>query len=85
MRSGEWKLRVATPLKEEQIRGLPAADIESPEALFNLRTDPGEQKSVLRDHPDVAERLRGLLQQAREDLGDTRTGSTGKNVRPVGL
>ncbi|MBX7254743.1 MAG: sulfatase [Candidatus Hydrogenedentes bacterium] len=85
VRSGDWKLRVATPLREEQIRGLPAKDIESPEALFNLRTDPGEQKSVISDHPEIAERLRGLLQQAREDLGDARTATVGKNVRPVGL
>ncbi|MFA6239450.1 MAG: sulfatase [Candidatus Hydrogenedentales bacterium] len=85
VRSGDWKLRVATPLKEEQIRGLAAGERELPEALYNLRTDPGEQKSVIQDHPDIAERLRGLLQIAREDLGDARTGVVGKNVRPVGV
>jgi arylsulfatase len=85
VRSGPWKLKLETSLRDEDIYvhpGDPEAKVS--EALYNLRTDPGEQKSVLKDHPDVAERLRSLAQRAREDLGDARTGVTGKNVRPIG-
>ena len=49
-----------------------------------MDTDPGEQKSVLTDHSDVAERLHALAEKAREDLGDSRAGVVGKNVRPIG-
>jgi arylsulfatase A-like enzyme len=85
VRSGPWKLRLETDLRDEDIyRNFGKATIKVPEALYHLPTDPGEQKSVLNDHPDVAERLRGLAQKAREDLGDSRTGAVGKNVRPIG-
>ena len=57
---------------------------EVQEYLFDLRTDPGEQKNVLRHHRDVADRLRTLLEKARGDLGDSRTDVVGKNVRPIG-
>ncbi len=85
VRSGKWKLKLETRLGDEDVyRRIAHSDTPIPEALYNLRTDPGEQKSVLKDHPDVAERLRGYAQQAREDLGDTMTGVAGKNVRPIG-
>ncbi|MCC6697802.1 MAG: sulfatase [Candidatus Hydrogenedentes bacterium] len=86
VRSGPWKLKLETPLWEvASDRGFKGPETSLPEALYNLETDPGEQKCVLQDHPDVAERLRGLLARMREDLGDARTGVVGKNVRPVGL
>ncbi|MCC6487180.1 MAG: sulfatase [Candidatus Hydrogenedentes bacterium] len=86
VRSGKWKLKLETPLWEViSNRGYKGPDASLPEALYNLHTDPGEQKCVLQDHPEIAERLRGLLAQMREDLGDARTGVVGKNVRPVGL
>jgi arylsulfatase A len=85
VRSGPWKLRLQNTLRNEDIyRRWKDQSARIPEALYNLRTDPGEQKSVLKDHRDIAERLRGLAQKAREDLGDSRTKTTGKNVRPIG-
>ena len=85
VRSGPWKLKFETTLRDEDIyRRIRHPDTKIPEALYNLRTDPGEQKSVLRDHPDIAERLRALAQKAREDLGDAHTGVVGKNLRPIG-
>lgn len=86
VRSGDWKLRFQNTLRNEDIYWR----FENPEAviparLFNLHTDIGEQKSVLRDHPEVAERLRGLAEIARDDLGDDLTGRTGRNVRPLGM
>ncbi|HEX6062687.1 MAG TPA: sulfatase/phosphatase domain-containing protein, partial [Longimicrobiales bacterium] len=45
VRSGDWKL---------------IADMGRP-LLFNLRTDIGEHENVIASHPDVARRLRSLL------------------------
>jgi arylsulfatase A len=85
VRSGPWKLKLQTTLAEETEYG----KIDNPQTpispkLYNLLTDPGEQKSVLGDHPDVVDRLNALAAGAREDLGDSRTGITGKHIRPVG-
>ena len=60
-------------------------ELEMPECeSYNLRLDPGEQKSVLKDHPNIVKRSEGLLQQARDDLGDSLTGIKPKNVRAPG-
>ena len=85
VRSGQWKLKLQTTLQEETEYG----KVENPQTpiepkLFNLLVDPGEQKSVLKDHPDVVKRLTELADAARKELGDERTGATGANVRPVG-
>jgi arylsulfatase A len=85
VRSGPWKLKFQTTLQEETEYG----KVENPQTpiepkLFNLTTDPGEQKSVLKDHPDVVQRLTALADAARNDLGDERTGLAGANARPVG-
>ena len=85
VRSGKWKLKLQTTLQEETEYGKidnPNTPIEP--KLYNLQVDPGEQKSVLKDHPDIAKRLNELAEQARQDMGDERTGVAGKNVRPVG-
>jgi len=85
VRSGPWKLKFKTALRNEDIyRPYLRKDVAIPEALYNLAVDPGEQKSVLKHHRDVADRLRGLADAAREDLGDSLTGKQGKNTRPVG-
>jgi arylsulfatase A-like enzyme len=85
VRSGQWKLKFQTTLQEETEYG----KIENPQTpiepkLFNLLTDPGEQKSVFKDHPVVVKRLTELADGARKELGDERTGVMGANVRAVG-
>ncbi|MEA3364391.1 MAG: sulfatase-like hydrolase/transferase, partial [Candidatus Hydrogenedentes bacterium] len=85
VRSGKWKLRLETTLRDEDIyRRIPNRDTPLPEVLYNLEVDPGEQKSVRKDHPDIVKRLHELAEKARQDLGDARTGVIGKNVRPIG-
>jgi arylsulfatase A-like enzyme len=86
VRSGKWKLKVPTELGEEFAGYLKIenAQTEIPRALYDLENDPAEQKSVLNDYPDVAKKLIGLADAAREDLGDSKRNITGKNVRPVG-
>ena len=85
VRSGPWKLRAQNHLLNENIyqRGA-SKDVVVPAALYNLRRDPGEQKSVLADHPNVVKRLERYLAQARADLGDSLTGVAPMNARPVG-
>ena len=85
VRAGEWKYRVQTTLQEETEYG----KYENPQTpiaprLFNLAVDPGEQKSVLKDHKEIDERMQKLLDAARQDMGDARTNAPGKHVRPIG-
>jgi arylsulfatase A len=86
VRSGRWKLKVPTTLAEEFAGYLNIANPDTviPRALYDLENDPGEQKSVLADHRDVAKRLQAMIESARADLGDSRRKMVGKNVRPVG-
>jgi arylsulfatase A len=86
VRSGKWKLKVPTLLGEEysDYVKIENADTVIPRALYDLENDPGEQKSVFADHPDVAKRLQAMIESAREELGDSRRNVIGKNVRPIG-
>ncbi|MDZ4860068.1 MAG: sulfatase [Candidatus Hydrogenedentes bacterium] len=83
VRSGAWKLRIEMR-QGDSGRHIPP-DAEVREALYDLSIDLGEQKDVAKDHPEIVERLRALMNEAREDLGDSRTKMTGKNVRPFGI
>jgi hypothetical protein len=86
VRSGKWKLKVPTLLREEysDYVKLDNPDTVIPRALYDLEADPTEQKSVLADHPDVAQRLQVMIEAAREDLGDSRRQLVGRNVRAIG-
>jgi arylsulfatase A len=85
VRSGPWKLRAKNNFFNENIYRKDAPhDLEMPEVLYNLQLDPGEQKSVLDDHPQIVKRLERYLQEARDDLGDSLTGVMPTNARPAG-
>lgn len=86
VRSGPWKLKVVTTINEEFGGYAKFEDgaMKVPRALYNLEFDPGEQKNVIADHPDIDKQLVALLDAAREDLGDSRRDMQGKNVRPIG-
>jgi arylsulfatase A-like enzyme len=86
VRSGQWKLKVPTTFSDEFAGYLKLENpqTEIPRELFDLANDPGEQKSVLAQHPDVVKRLQAMIEEAREDLGDSKRKMVGKNDRPVG-
>ncbi len=67
--------------------GIPAryrqVKLEKP-ALYDLLADPGEKHDVSAAHPDVVERLLQLAATDRLVLGDSLTGSRGKENRPAG-
>jgi arylsulfatase A-like enzyme len=84
VRSGPWKYKTATPLWEEDLydKRLKQYDAVIPEALYHLPTDPGEQKNLMDDHPEVVARLKAVMDRMRQDLGDDLTGVKGANIRP---
>ncbi len=78
VRSGKWKLHL--PYSRTQ-RGKKAPQ-EVPARLYDLEADPGETADLKEKHPEVVQRLLGLAEKAREDLGDGD--QPGKNQRPAG-
>ena len=57
---------------------------EVPLALYDLVADVGETTDVASAHPDVVKRLLEAAEKAREDLGDSLTGKTGRGLREPG-
>jgi arylsulfatase A len=85
VRSGPWKLRAKNNFFNEDIYRKDAPkDLVMPAALYNVRNDPGEQKSVIKDHPKIVKRLEAYLADARADLGDSLTGVKPTNAREPG-
>ncbi|HUW19058.1 MAG TPA: sulfatase-like hydrolase/transferase [Sedimentisphaerales bacterium] len=74
VRSGDWKLVLERKRGKEQISA----------GLYNLDRDTGEQNDVSARHPEIVRRLTALADKIREDIGDSVTGITGKNIRPPG-
>ncbi|TVQ23385.1 MAG: Cerebroside-sulfatase [Spirochaetaceae bacterium] len=70
IRSGAWKLHVRK------------GDDEMCE-LYDLEHDPGETHDRAAEQPDVVARLAERVDAAREELGDTATGASGR-CRPIG-
>ena len=56
--------------------------VETPKALFDLKSDPGESTNIIADHRDVEDRLDTLADTMRKELGDSLTGCPGKGIRP---
>lgn len=89
IRSGKWKLHfphnyVHVDLPGEN--GLPGK-LSQPKtelALYDLENDIGELDDVSAQNPEVVAKLTALAEVAREDLGDSLTKRTGKNLRPAG-
>jgi len=85
VRRGDWKLRAQNILFNEDIyRRDEFTSAPIPAALYNLALDPGEQKSVLKQHGKIQAQLEGLLDRERRELGDTLTGVSGSENRGPG-
>ena len=83
VRSGRWKLMIGNPQGLSSIERKWAEE-QPPEALYDLEADPREMLDILDEHPDVARMMRALAAGARDDIGDSATGSVGRNRRPGG-
>ena len=57
---------------------------EKVEELYDLENDEQERYNVFADHPEVVERLSGVLRAMREELGDSMEGIEAKSARPIG-
>lgn len=91
VRSGDWKLVV--PHEYRTLNGKPGGtngiptkyvNVKTELALFNLEKDPGETKNVAKDNPEVVERLQGLMEKMRVDLGDDLTKTPAAGNREPG-
>lgn len=55
-----------------------------PQALYDLRRDPGERYDVQKSNPEIVQQLLELAEKARADLGDDLQKRKGANVRAAG-
>ncbi len=62
VRHGDWKLHIASPVKANKKN-------EPLPQLYNLRSDIGEKKNVVSEHPEVVAQLQALIDSMKEDLG----------------
>jgi arylsulfatase A-like enzyme len=67
VRAGSWKLYL--PLKSKAGAGKAAAKGQAL-ALYDVRTDLGEEREVSSQHPEVVTRLLELAEHARDLIGD---------------
>ena len=52
--------------------------------LYDMQQDMQERQNVAEGHPEVVQKLLGLAEQCREDLGDLITHRKGSGVRGPG-
>ena len=52
-------------------------------ALYNLSSDPGEDRDVKSQHPEVLQQLNAIAGKYRKEIGDGLTNQTGSEVRPA--
>ena len=90
VRSGKWKLVLPRPdVKQSPWLERHWSDTKyfddgvfsavSTYQLYNLQTDMGETNDLAEKYPDIAERMKKLAEQARQDLGDYKR--IGRGVR----
>jgi len=83
VRAGQWKLMFPGGGRGGNANANQNAGPPAPE-LYDLNADIGETTDVAANHPEIVAQLKQFAEQAREDIGDTRTQRKGKNTRPVG-
>ena len=89
VRSGVWKLHLPHPYQSLDMAGHEGSPgrysrKEIGLSLFDLENDPGETTDVAARNPAVVQKLLEYAERAREDLGDSLTRRTGKNIRAPG-
>ncbi|MBI1842946.1 MAG: sulfatase [Verrucomicrobia bacterium] len=91
MRSGRWKLHfphVAQVMLDRpgcrDVLPAPYSRLMVGLELYDLDTDPGETVDVAASHPGVIQRLQGMAEIERDQLGDSLLKRIGKGIRPAG-
>ncbi len=91
IRKGKWKLVFP---HSSQTYGPPATiggnrypgkygSMDVPLSLFDLTTDPGEDRDVKDQYPDIIKQLNTIADTYRNEMGDGLTNSVGREVRPA--
>ena len=90
VRSGDWKLFAPHQYRTLAGRsggtnGIPAKYEQRSIgwALYNLKRDRKETSNVADEFPEKVAELKKLLEDAREDMGDSLTKTAGRNNRPA--
>lgn len=88
VRSGDWKLHLPHDYPKPTPPGSDArpgkyTTLKTGLELYNLRDDQSESNNVAAQNPAVVLRLMQIVEDAREDLGDSLTKREGKNLRPA--
>ena len=72
VRSGQWKLVLPRPATPSWMSWWARMIDEVPTVqLFDLKKDVGETTNLASAHPEIVTRLMDLIDEAREDLGDS--------------
>jgi arylsulfatase len=53
--------------------------------LYHLTTDPGEDRDVKDQYPEIVKELTSIADKYREALGDGLTNHVGSEVRPAAV
>ncbi len=93
VRRGDWKLMLPHEGRSYEGQqpgndgypGKAPENVSYPQALYDLRRDPGERYDVQSTYPAIVEELQKIAEEARQDLGDDLTKRVGRNVREAGL
>src|SRR6185369_7428324 len=86
VRENQYKFRAQNILQNEDIyRRDDFAKVPMPAALYDLKRDLSEQKSVLKDHKEIEKHLKQLMDAERQVLGDTLTNVKGRENRKPGF
>src|SRR5690606_8681247 len=89
VRNARWKLvfpnksstyRKNIPGRDGQAGKVSKEDV--PMALYDLRTDPGENTDVKSYYPEIVDELKKIAEHYRKELGDGLTKTKGNAVRP---
>lgn len=91
VRDRQWKL--VFPHRYRTLMGKPGGTdgkpvkyqhITSGLELYDLKSDIGETKNVIEQHPEIVARLNKAADRARASLGDKLKEATGSEIRPAG-
>jgi arylsulfatase A-like enzyme len=82
VRSGPWKLYLPLDRKLCRLDGSWEGAVRVAAELYDLRKDISETHKVAAEHDDIVQRLLGLADRARKDLGDVD--HEGAAQRPAG-
>jgi arylsulfatase A len=67
IRKGDWKYIAKAGKKKNRSKNAPARPVQG--ELYNLKTDVGERKNIINNHPEIAKELNALIIKIQKDSG----------------